>query len=158
MHHVAIINGILSSSLSTDDANNVYRVYVGMPHIAQSDVNKTNVTVEGIQLSDPTLNTYWFSTNTTQRPKSIFTPTLDSFIISFYLTDYDNGTAFQIAVFTRVHVHKPTLVNVTEQLTHIENMPQWEQYLRVAFARDYYWVTNIGHTNSHLGTLPTTIM
>lgn len=127
-----------------------------MPRIAQSGVNKTNVTVEGIQLSEPTPNSYRFSTNTTERPKSIFTPTLDPFNVSFYLTDYDNNTAFQVAEFPRTHVHKPTLVNVTDQLIHIENMPQWEQYLRVAFASDYYRVTNLGHTDLHLGALPTT--
>ena len=123
--------------------------------MAQGDINDTDASVEGLKLSSPTPTSIRMSMNNTLYPHTSFKPNLSGFNASLRLTDSTIGPFINVE-FPSVHVQKPLVVNITDQLVYFNNRDAWNEYVRVAVASDKYSVTVEGRPDLKLGALPTT--
>lgn len=134
-------------------SNNSQSIYVGYPNIAQSDIKSTSVTVDGISLTDPTVNSFVFGLNSTLRPTTNYRPDLYSFNMTLALAGA--ASPFITVEVPQLHITKPTSLNISNQRVTIESQSAWQDFLVAAFANETYGIHSQGKPNLKLGALPT---
>ncbi|CAG8975707.1 hypothetical protein HYALB_00009114 [Hymenoscyphus albidus] len=133
-------------------------VYVGMPRIAQHDVDASWLEVTELQFLDPTPNSVVLTQRVILHNPSKFTPTLDGFPAANYLvTDGVQGPEPMVYIqFPEIHARKPTSTHSVEnQKVDIVNQEQLAAYASSILANENVHSRLIGRTSLHLGALPT---
>lgn len=134
-------------------------VYVGLPRIAQHDVDKSSLEFTELQFLDPTPSSIALSQKSLLHNPSKFTPTLDSFTASLFLVT--NGTVGSSRLLTlvlpEIHATKPTSEAVIEgQTVTIDDVDELTNFATQVLKNEEVTTRLVGKTKLHLGKLPTT--
>ncbi|KAG9242033.1 hypothetical protein BJ878DRAFT_426769 [Calycina marina] len=133
-------------------------VYVAMPKIAQSGVDKTYLELTDLKFINPTQETLEITQTAILHNPEIFTPTLDAFPVQSYFVV--NATGEQLGPmlefqFPKTHALHPTSVNTAAlQECLIEDADVVNQFVTAVLTQEYVSSSLVGSTNLHLGALP----
>jgi hypothetical protein len=141
-----------------DLANTSNRVYVGMPRIAQHDVNRSSLEFAALKFENPSMSEITLTQTGILHNPSMYTPTLDSFTAGSYLVT--NGTFGAVPIISvvlpKTHATKPkSNQGVVQQVVPIVSLDQLTQYATAVISSEYVETALVGKTNLHLGALPT---
>lgn len=134
-------------------------VYVGLPRIAQHNVDESSLEFTTFKFLDPTMKTVTLTQDGILHNPAIFTPTLDSFVADSYLvTNGTFGPASIIKVqMPKIHAKHPTSeAGVDAQQVTIVDIDQLTAFATAVISQEYVETALVGRTNLHLGALPTT--
>ncbi|KAL3417550.1 hypothetical protein PVAG01_10560 [Phlyctema vagabunda] len=132
-------------------------VYVGMPKIAQHDVNRSSLEFRELDFLDPTPNTISLTQLGVLHNPSTFTPTLDAFNATLSLVTggvVANTSFFNIEI-PKIHAKGDTDVPIRNQLITVTDMDQLTQYCIAVLQNEEVTTHLDGRTKLHLGALPT---
>lgn len=132
-------------------------VYVGMPRIAQHDVNRSHLEITEIQFLDPTSDSILISQKAILHSPSTFTPTLDPFSAANYLlTNGVYGPEPMIYLpMPKIHaLHPQSNASIEGARVHIESLDQVAAYATACLTNEEVEVALVGKTTLHLGSLP----
>lgn len=128
--------------------------YVGLPSIAQGDVNKAEMIVNDQIISEPTPDEVKLHIVSTVNSKSMFTPTLDAFEASLFLEDTEpNIKPFGKITIPSVHATKVSTTTVDQQMK-ILDQEQFKRYNTLVASAKNFRLGVRGRTKLHLGALP----
>jgi hypothetical protein len=130
------------------------RTYVGLPKIAQSNMNGAELFMTYQMVLDPTPNSVHLDMVNKAISHTIFTPTLDSFDADLFLEDtLPDYKAFGTITIPGMHVMKE--INTTiNQVMQIKDMAQFSAYNTLVSQSENFKVAMKGKTKLHLGALP----
>ena len=134
------------------------RVYVGLPNIAQDQVNKSFLEIKNMVVTNPTNNSVHMQQDAVLHSASVFTPTLDSFSAALFLEDTEpNIKPFAYLQLPQVHSSKSTPVNINQTVA-ITDINQFSEYTKTVMNSETFRVALRGRTVLHLGKLPSTAL
>lgn len=143
---------ILHSEYSTNRRST--STYVGLPNIAQGDVNKAEMVINDQIISDPTPDQVKLHIISTVHSKSMFRPTLDPFEASLFLEDtMPNIKPFGKITIPSVHATKVSTTTVDQQMK-ILDQEQFIKYNTLVSQSKSFRLAVRGRTKLHLGALP----
>ena len=91
----------------------IISVYVGLPNIAQHDINQSELYIEEQIVSNPRPDLVHLKMKNKVRNKGMFTPTLDPFNASLFLENTEpNIKPFGYITISSVHALKVTFTDV----------------------------------------------
>lgn len=99
-------------TLPTDSTST--RIFVGIPRIAQSRVDASELTIQGIALSQTQAGNFTLSINSTLRADSPVGAAFDPFDAVMYLEDWAPQTPYARVRFPRTTSAAETVVNITQ--------------------------------------------
>lgn len=102
--------GVIATHLLTPSD----RIFVGVPRIAQSRIDKAQLTVQGITLSQAQTDNFTMSINSTIRADSSIGATIDAFDAVMYLEDWPPQTPYARVSFPETTSASETIVNLTQ--------------------------------------------
>jgi len=128
--------------------------YVGLPKIAQSNMNGAELSMTYQQVLDPTSTSVHLNMVNKAISHTIFTPTLDAFDADLFLeSTLPNYKAFGTITIPGMHVMKE--INTTiDQVMQIKDMEQFSAYNTIVSQSENFKVAMKGKTKLHLGALP----
>jgi wyosine [tRNA(Phe)-imidazoG37] synthetase (radical SAM superfamily) len=128
--------------------------YVGLPKIAQSNMNGAELFMISQQVLDPTPNSVRLDMVNKAISHTIFTPTLDTFDADLFLENtLPNYKAFGTITIPGMHVMKE--INTTiNQVMQIKDQDQFNAYNTLVSQSETFKVAMKGTTKLHLGALP----
>jgi len=132
-------------------------VYVGMPKIAQHDVNESYLEITEIQFLEPTSDSILMTQKAILHSPSKFTPTLDPFLAANYLlVNGVYGPEPMIYLpMPKIHaLHPQSNASVEGARVHIESLDQVTAYATACLTNEEVEVALVGKTTLHLGALP----
>lgn len=132
-------------------------VYVGLPRIAQHDVNRSHLEITEIQFLEPTSDSILMTQKAILHSPSTFTPTLDPFLAANYLlVNGVYGPEPMIYLpMPKIHaLHPQSNASVDGARVHIESLDQVTAYATACLTNEEVEVALVGKTTLHLGTLP----
>ncbi|KAI9784120.1 MAG: hypothetical protein M1839_002624 [Geoglossum umbratile] len=128
--------------------------YVGLPNIAQAQVNKSTLEVKNMIVIEPTKNSVRLQQEAFLHSSSIFTPTLDAFPVALFLENTEpNIKPFAYLQLPRVHSSKSTPVNL-DQTVSITDIDQFSEYTKAVMNNEKVRLALRGRTVLRLGKLP----
>ena len=129
------------------------RTYVGLPKIAQSNMNGAELFMTYQQVLDPTPNSVHLNMVNKAISHTIFTPTLDSFDADLFLeSTLPDYKAFGTITIPGMHVMKE--INTTiDQVMQIKDMVQFSAYNTLVSQSENFKVAMKGMNKLHLGSL-----
>jgi len=133
-------------------------VYVGMPKIAQSNVDDSSLEFTTFKFLAPSMKTVTLTQEGILHNPAKFTPTLDSFLADSYLvTNGTFGSAPLIRVqMPKIHATHPTsIAGTVDQQVPIVDIDQLTAFATAVIAQEYVETALVGKTDLHLGALPT---
>jgi hypothetical protein len=143
-----------SLSIAEDLTDLVASTYVGLPKIAQSDVNKSELFAVQQDILDPTPSSVFVKMQNKIINHSLFTPSLDGFTVDLFLENtLPNYKPFGRLNIPPAHVTKETNVTI-EQTLEILDQDQFAAYNKLVTQSETYRVALRGKTKLHLGALP----
>jgi hypothetical protein len=130
------------------------RAYVGLPNIAQAQVNKSTLEIKNMIITEPTRNSVHLQQEAFLHSSSIFTPTLDAFPVALFLENTEpNIKPFAYLQLPRVHSSKSTPVNL-DQTVSITDIDQFSEYTKAVMNSKKVRLALRGRTILRLGRLP----
>jgi hypothetical protein len=145
------------SKLPVGHLINPQSVYVGMPRIAQDEINKSTLSFPSISFTQPTVDSITLAASAVQHSSSIFTPTIDPFNVTKHLvtdgiTVSDSITGIAIP---RIHAYHPnTDITVAPQEVPIISFDQVSDFAIGLLSQPNVTVRMAGNTKLHEGALP----
>jgi len=128
--------------------------YVGLPNIAQHDVNKADLIISAQVVTKPTPNSVFLDLNTTAKSYSLFRPTLDAFDVDLFLEDTEPDIKpFGRITIPSLHATKETNTTISQEM-QILNNEQFNRYNTRVTQAESFRVAMRGKTKLHLGALP----
>jgi hypothetical protein len=131
--------------------NDVFRVYVIYPLIAQHTVNDAKVTINSLHLSNPTPDGFQLAINTTFASNPMYKANLNAFNASLYLPGSDVSFV-EVEVPASVSGAKTDLI--IDQRVHLDHPEEITKYSIVTFANESYSYDLKGKGHLRLGGLP----
>ncbi|KAI9770302.1 MAG: hypothetical protein M1840_003461 [Geoglossum simile] len=132
------------------------RVYVGLPNIAQQQVDKSTLEIKSMVVTNPTSHSVQIQQEAFLHSSSIFTPTLDAFPAALFLESTEpNIKPFAYLQLPKVRSTKSTLVSI-DQTVKITDIDQFSEYTKTVMNSETFRVALRGRTVLHLGRLPAT--
>lgn len=134
-------------------------VYVGLPRIAQHDVDDSRLEFTELQFLDPTPDSVTLTQKAVLHNPSKFTPTLDSFNASLFLVTNGAVAANRMMSLTlpEIHATKPTSTpTIDSQKLMIEDQGQLTDFATQVLKNEEVTTRLEGKTKLHLGALPVT--
>lgn len=133
-------------------------VYVGLPRIAQHDVDRSSLEFTELQFLDPTPDSVTLTQRAILRNPSRFTPTLDSFPASLFLVTNGTVAAKRMLTITlpEIHATKTSTQVIDGQKLNIEDVDELTQFATQVLESEEVSTQLQGKTKLHLGALPVT--
>ncbi|KAH7317912.1 hypothetical protein BKA65DRAFT_109925 [Rhexocercosporidium sp. MPI-PUGE-AT-0058] len=132
-------------------------VYVGMPKIAQHQVDDSSLEFREGFFLNPTADSVQVTQNAILHNPSTFTPTLDAFPADLFLVT--NGTYAAVSMLTLpmpgIHARKATNASIENQVIHINDLDALGDYAVAVMNNENITTALVGRTKLHLGKLPT---
>ena len=128
-----------------------------MPKIAQHDVDKSTLEFTELQFLEPTPNSLVLTQKSTLHNPSKFTPTLDPFNASFYVSVDGAISEDRITqiLLPEIHATKPSSEAIIEgQILSIDSLDQLTLFATEVLKNEYVDTVLKGKTKLHLGALP----
>ncbi|KAF2675290.1 hypothetical protein BT63DRAFT_420503 [Microthyrium microscopicum] len=130
--------------------------YVGLPRIAQGDVDKAEMIINEQEVSMTTPTSFQLRVLSTVKSKSLFTPQLDGFEASLFLEDTEpNIKPFAKINIPPVHATKVS-TTIVNQHVEILDQEQFKRYNILVATAKHFRMGLRGRTKLHLGALPVT--
>ncbi|EHK97566.1 hypothetical protein M7I_6654 [Glarea lozoyensis 74030] len=132
-------------------------LYVGMPKIAQHDVDRSSLEFKALKFENPSMEEITLTQDGVLHNPSMYTPTLDSFKAGSYLVT--NGSFGAKAIIDvqmpEIHATKPQSdQGVFKQVVPIVDIDQLTAYATEVVGNEYVETALAGKTKLHLGALP----
>ncbi|KAN0106018.1 Protein of unknown function (DUF3712) domain containing protein [Hyaloscypha variabilis] len=132
-------------------------VYVGMPKIAQHDVDESYMEITALKFLNPTSDSIVLTQEVILHSPSIYTPTLDSFTAASWLVT--NGTfgptPMLMIPMPQIHALHPVSNHSVENLNiTIANLQQVTDYATALITQENVTTALTGKTKLHEGKLP----
>ena len=136
-------------------------VYVGLPRIAQHDVDRSRLELLDLQFLDPTADSLVITQRATLHNPSTFTPTLDAFVADNYFvrndTEQYGPTPLVQLQMPEIHSLHPKSEAVLELRRYaILSHEEVNAYVSATLKQEYVTSALVGKTKLHLGALPVT--
>jgi hypothetical protein len=131
-------------------------VYVGLPRIAQHDVDHSHLEITEIQFLEPTSDSILMTQKAILHNPSKFTPTLDPFTAANYLLVngvYGPEPMIHLPM-PKIHALKTSNASIEGARIHIDSLDQVSAYATACLSNDEVEVALVGKTVLHLGSLP----
>jgi len=132
-------------------------VYVGMPKIAQHQVNDSKLEFKEAFFLNPTADAITVSQNAVLHNPSKFTPTLDAFPADFFLVT--NGTYAAVSMLTlpmpSIHAKKQTATSIENVVVKVNDQDALADFAIAVMHNENITTALVGRTKLHLGSLPT---
>ncbi|KAF2754267.1 hypothetical protein EJ05DRAFT_541354 [Pseudovirgaria hyperparasitica] len=122
-------------------------IYVGIPNIAQQQLNDSTLTVEAQAVTNPQPNSVELAINSTAHSKSSFHPTIEGFEGSLYLKDQPEKP-FGILHIPETSVQSAVPINITQTL-EITDMDAFIAYNKLIVTSETYSYGIKGKTVIH---------
>jgi len=132
-------------------------VYVGMPKIAQHDVDQSSLEFKALKFENPSMSEITLTQDGVLHNPSMYTPTLDSFTAGSYLVSDGQFASVPIinVVMPKIHATKPQSdQGVFKQVVPIVDLGQITAYATAVISQEYVETALAGSTDLHLGALP----
>jgi hypothetical protein len=142
----------------SEGADDLLRIYVGFPNIAQSGINKAVNEVTELQFFNPTPNSIQVTQRAIIHSPSMYTPTLDPFSAGTYVVT--NGTFSTAPILylpvPQIHaLHPVSNVAIVNQTVPIYDQDQIALYTTQLVTLPKVTTALAGKPKLHLGKLPT---
>ncbi|KAH9214240.1 hypothetical protein DL95DRAFT_365922 [Leptodontidium sp. 2 PMI_412] len=132
-------------------------VYVGMPKIAQHQVDDSHLEFREAFFLNPTPESVEVTQKAVLHNPSTFTPTLDPFAADLFLVTA--GTYASVSMLTLpmpgIHAKKATNASIDNQVIKINNVDALGDYAVAVMNNENITTALVGRTKLHLGKLPT---
>ncbi|CZT11106.1 hypothetical protein WAI453_007395 [Rhynchosporium graminicola] len=132
-------------------------VYVGMPKIAQHDVDDSRLEFREAFFLNPTADSIQVTQKAVLRNPSTFTPTLDPFPAELFLVTH--GTYAAVSMLTLpmpgIHAKKQTPTSIDNVVTKVNSIDALGDYAVAVMNNEHITTALVGRTKLHLGKLPT---
>merc|ERR1711977_523229 len=132
-------------------------VYVGMPRIAQHQVDDSSLEFREAYFLNPTAESVEVTQNTILHNPSTFTPTLDPFPAEFFLVT--NGTYAATSIMTLpmpgIHAKKAVNASIEQEVIQVSDLDALGDYAVAVMNNENITTALVGKTKLHLGKLPT---
>jgi hypothetical protein len=132
-------------------------VYVGMPKIAQHQVDDSSLEFREAFFLNPTADSVEITQATTLHNPSTFTPTLDPFPAELYLVT--NGTYAPTSIMTLpmpgIHAKKAVNASIENTVIQVSDVDALGDYAVAVMNNENITTALVGRTKLHLGKLPT---
>jgi hypothetical protein len=140
--------------MRTDGEYEKTRTYVGLPRIAQGDVNKADMFINEQIIMEPEPDQINLHVISTVKSYSLFRPVLDAFNASLYLQNTEPDIKpFGVITIPSVHATKTSSTDV-QQTMKIIDMEQFKAYNKLVTQAKNFKLGIRGVTKLHLGALP----
>ncbi|KAH7386541.1 hypothetical protein BKA64DRAFT_145684 [Cadophora sp. MPI-SDFR-AT-0126] len=131
-------------------------VYVGMPRIAQHQVDDSSLEFREAYFLNPTADSVEVTQNAILHNPSTFTPTLDPFPADLFLVT--NGTYASVSMLTLpmpgIHAKKATSASIDETVIKVNDLDALGDYAVAVMTQENITTALVGRTKLHLGKLP----
>lgn len=136
-------------------------VYVGLPRIAQHDVDDSRLELTELQFLDPTSDSLVISQKAILHNPSKFTPTLDEFFADNYFVRNETGLygptpLLQLAMPEIHSLHPKSDAELVARRYTILSHDEVNAYVSATLKQEYVTSALVGKTKLHLGALPVT--
>lgn len=137
--------------------DSLHSVYVGMPKIAQHQVDDSHLEFREAFFLNPTPESVEVTQKAVLHNPSTFTPTLDPFAADLFLVTA--GTYASVSMLTLpmpgIHAKKATNASIDNQVIKINNVDALGDYAVAVMNNENITTALVGRTKLHLGKLPT---
>ncbi|KAK0111713.1 hypothetical protein ONS95_002056 [Cadophora gregata] len=131
-------------------------VYVGMPRIAQHQVDDSSLEFREAYFLNPTADTVEITQKAILHNPSTFTPTLDPFPADLFLVT--NGIYSSVSMLTLpmpgIHAKKATNTSIDNQVVKVNSLDALGDYAVGVMTQENITTALVGRTKLHLGKLP----
>ncbi|PVH78542.1 hypothetical protein DL98DRAFT_561154 [Cadophora sp. DSE1049] len=131
-------------------------VYVGMPRIAQHQVDDSSLEFREAYFLNPTSDSVEVTQKAILHNPSTFTPTLDPFPADLFLVT--NGTYASVSMLTLpmpgIHAKKATNASIDNAVIQVNDLDALGDYAVAVMTQENITTALVGRTKLHLGKLP----
>ncbi|KAK7540535.1 uncharacterized protein J3D65DRAFT_548509 [Phyllosticta citribraziliensis] len=132
-------------------------IYLGVPKIAQAELNKAKTNVTSEKLTNPTPDTFHIALNSTVNSPSPYKPILKSFNASLHLQNNDSKSdskPFAYVTIPEMKVNTGVNIMYLEQDVSIADMEQFVDYSKKVLGSEEFQMVIKGRPGLKLGGLP----